>query len=73
MEDFNQLRVGSLEVCVSMLVDKVKDWGSPWLFCALHVSQEGEPEETAESHVDGPQSSGDKFEVYLKIETYNFT
>ena len=46
-----------------MLVDKVKDWGSPWLFCALHVSQEGEPEETAETDVDGPQPSRHEFEV----------
>jgi len=46
-----------------MLVDKVKDWGPPRLFCALHISQEGEPEETAETDVDGPQPSRHEFEV----------
>ena len=46
-----------------MLVDEVKDWRSPWLFCAFHVSQEGEPEETAETDVDGPQTSRHEFEV----------
>ena len=52
-----------LEVCVCMLVDKVKDWRTPGFFCALDISQEGEPEESAETDVDGPQPPRHEFEV----------